>query len=120
MEEEEEEEEEDMRTLGLSDCGVRRVSDISYFNHLRREISGLSHLNSEFYAVKKVENPDTISLDSLHVRVLSRCAKYQVLHPSSESRNNRYFVIITISLTIMGITFGFWIKNFSSMAQFGH
>ena len=113
-------EEEDMSMLGLSSCSVRRVSDISHINQLRREISGLSHLASEFYTVKKADDPDNISLDSLHVRVLSRCAKYQVIPPSSQSRTNKYFVIITTSLTIMGISYGFWFKNFSDVSHFGH
>jgi len=113
-------EDEDRSMLGLSSFNVRRVSDISHINELRREISGLSHLASEFYTIKKVDDLDTISLDSLHVRTLSRCAKYQALPPSSQSRNNKYFVIITTSLTIMGISYGFWFKNFSGMSSLDH
>ena len=32
---------DDGNTLGLHDCNIRRVSDISHINELRREISGL-------------------------------------------------------------------------------
>ena len=42
---------------------VRRVSDISHINQLRREVSGLSFLASEFYTVTKTQDPDNISLD---------------------------------------------------------
>ena len=109
-------EEDDTSMLTLSSCDVRRVSDISHINQLRREIPGMSHLASEFYTVRKLADPDNISLDSLHVRTLSRCAKYQVLPPSSQSRTNKYFVIITTFLTIMGISYGFWLKNFSGIS----
>ena len=43
---------------------MRRVSDISHINQLRREISGLSHLASEYYEIKKID-ADNISLDRL-------------------------------------------------------
>ena len=74
------------------DGAIRRVSDISHINELRREISGLSHLASEFYEVKKID-PDKLSLDSIHLRVLSRCANYQVevskkFHEISQYSNN--------------------------------
>ena len=112
-------EEDESSMLTLSSCDVRRVSDISHINELRREIPGMSHLASEFYTVRKLADPDNISLDSLHVRTLSRCSKYQVLPPSSQSRTNKYFVIITTTLTIMGISYGFWLKNFSGIS-FSH
>ena len=51
--------------------GVRRVSDISHIHQLRREISGLSHLASEFYSVTKTEDPDNISLDRLVDKIIS-------------------------------------------------
>ena len=54
--------EERHKVLKLS-CSVRRVSDISHIHQLRREISGLSHLASEFYTVTKSDDPDNISLD---------------------------------------------------------
>jgi len=103
--------------LKLSSYGVRRVSDISHIHQLRREISGLSHLASEFYSVTKTEDPDNISLDSLHKRVLNRCGtnKYQAPHRST--LGNKCFVIITTSLTIIGITYGFWFKNFSEFSD---
>eukprot|EP00090_Calanus_glacialis_P012419 TRINITY_DN20976_c0_g1_i4.p1 TRINITY_DN20976_c0_g1~~TRINITY_DN20976_c0_g1_i4.p1 ORF type:complete len:324 (-),score=95.03 TRINITY_DN20976_c0_g1_i4:42-992(-) len=113
-------EDEDMNMLGLSSCSMRRVSDISTINQLRREISGMNHLASEYYSVRNVDDPDNLSLDSLHVRTLSRCAKYQDLPPSSQSRNNKYFVIITTTLTIIGISCGFWFKNFSGISHFSH
>ena len=53
---------EDEDRLGFTGGAVRRVSDISHINQLRREISGLSHLASEFYEVKKAD-PDNLSLD---------------------------------------------------------
>ena len=113
-------EEDDMNALNAtgSSRDIRRVSDISHINELRREISGLSHLASEYYEVKKAD-PDSISLDSIHVRVLGRCAKYQVRESKSD-RSSRYFVIITTSLTIIGISCGFWYKNFSGMAEEEH
>ena len=101
----------DHNTLGLRDCNIRRVSDISHINQLRREISGLSHLASEFYEVKTMSDPDNVSLDSIHVRVLSRCAKYQMIESKSD-RASRLFVIITTSLTILGISYAFFYKNF--------
>ena len=107
--------EENMDTLGLRNCDIRRVSDISHINELRREISGLSHLASEFYEVKKID-PDKLSLDSIHLRVLSRCTKYQMIESKSD-RASRYFVIITTSLTIFGISCGFWYRNFSGFAE---
>ena len=55
--------EEKSHGLKLSTYGVRRVSDISHIHQLRKEISGLSHLASEFYTVTKSEDPDNISLD---------------------------------------------------------
>jgi len=114
-------EEDDMNALRLvgSSRDIRRVSDISHINELRREISGLSHLASEYYEVKTTTDPDNISLDSIHVRVLSRCAKYQVRETKSD-RSSRYFVIITTSLTIIGISCGFWYKNFSGLASDDH
>ena len=106
---------EDPESLGLRTCDIRRVSDISHINELRREISGLSHLASEFYEVKKID-PDKLSLDSIHLRVLSRCTKYQMIERKSD-RSSRYFVIITISLTIFGISCGFWYRNFSGFSE---
>ena len=105
----------DGHTLGLRNCDIRRVSDISHINELRREISGLSHLASEYYEVKKID-PDKLSLDSIHLRVLSRCTKYQMIESKSD-RASRYFVIITTSLTIFGISCGFWYRNFSGFAE---
>ena len=108
--------EDDRNALAAgSSRDIRRVSDISHINELRREISGLSHLASEYYEVKKAD-PDNISLDSIHVRVLGRCDKYQVRETKSD-RSSRYFVIITTSLTIIGISCGFWYKNFSGLAD---
>ena len=112
-------EEDDANTLRLASRDIRRVSDISHINELRREISGLSHLASEYYEVKTTTDPDNISLDSIHVRVLSRCAKYQVRESKSD-RSSRYFVIITTSLTIIGISCGFWYKNFSGLSDENH
>ena len=85
--------EEDSNMLSLSTSDVRRVSDISHINQLRQEVPGMSHLASQYYTVRKITDPDAISLDSLHVRTLARCHKYQELPTSSQSRNNRYFVI---------------------------
>ena len=109
-----------MKMLSLSRCSMRRVSDISTINQLRREISGMNHLASEYYSVRAVDDPDNLSLDSLHVRTLARCQKYQVLPPSSQSRADKYFVIITTILTVIGISCGFWFKNFSGISTFGH
>ena len=47
-------EDEDMKMLGLSSCSMRRVSDLSTINQLRREISGMNHLASEYYSVRNV------------------------------------------------------------------
>ena len=63
--------EPDHNTLGLRDCNIRRVSDISHINELRREISGLSHLASEFYEVKTMSDPDNVSLDRKSTRLNS-------------------------------------------------
>ena len=75
---------------------------------------------SEYYTVRKMADPDSISLDSIHVRVLARCQKYQVMETSSQDRNSKYFVIITLSLTIIGISCGFWYKNFSGLLETAH
>ena len=109
-------EDEDSNMLGLSSTDVRRVSDISHIHQLRQEVPGMSHLASQYYTVRKITDPDAISLDSLHVRTLARCQKYQILPPSSQKRSNRYFVIVTTTLTIMGISYGFWLKNFSDIS----
>ncbi|CAB4057458.1 unnamed protein product [Lepeophtheirus salmonis] len=53
------------------DIGIRRVSEISHINELRREVSGLDHLASEFYEISRQSNPDSISLDSIHKRFYS-------------------------------------------------
>merc|ERR1719362_1291840 len=58
--------------LGLPDLGIRRVSEISHINELRRGISGMEHLTTEFYEISREPNPDCISLDSIHKRVLKR------------------------------------------------
>ena len=54
---------------------------------------------------------------SLHKRVLKRCGtnKYQAPHRST--LGNKCFVIITTSLTLVGITYGFWFKNFSDFSN---
>ena len=52
--------------------GIRRVSEISHINELRRGISGMEHLTTEFYEISREPNPDCISLDSIHKRVLKR------------------------------------------------
>ena len=58
---------------------------------------------------------DLLTLFSLHERVLLRCeTKYQT--PDKASNANRFFVIFTSILILLGITYSFWLKNFSSFS----
>ena len=98
-------------TLGLGDLGIRRVSDISHINELRREVSGMDHFTSEFYEISREPNPDAISLDSIHKRVLKRCQN-KYIPPQRSSTANKCFVVITTGFTFLGIVYGFWYKNF--------
>ena len=60
------------------------MSEISHINELRREMSGMEHLASEYYEISREPNPDAISLDSIHKQVLKRCQnKYIPLQKSS-------------------------------------
>jgi len=97
--------------LGLPDLGIRRVSEISHINELRRGISGMEHLTTEFYEISREPNPDCISLDSIHKRVLKRCQN-KYIPPQRSSSTNKCFVVITTGFTIMGILYTFWYKNF--------
>ena len=97
--------------LGLPNLGIRRVSEISHINELRREVSGMDHLTTEFYEISREPNPDTISLDSIHKRVLKRCQN-KYIPPQRSSIDNKCFVVITTGFTIMGILYCFWYKNF--------
>ena len=103
--------ESNMQTLGLADLGIRRVSDISHINEIRREVSGMDHLASEFYEISREPNPDAISLDSIHKRVLKRCQN-KYIPPQRSSMANKCFVVITTGFTFLGIVYGFWYKNF--------
>jgi len=95
----------------------RRVSDISHIKELRKEVPGFSNLTSEFYEVVTTADPDTITLDSLHVRVLARCVtKYQ---PPDRKDASKWFVIITTLLTLLSFSYIFWFKNFSSAPSAG-
>lgn len=112
--------EEEDRMLGSrlrANNSFRRVSDISHIKQLRREVPGLSHLASEFYEVTTAD-PDNISLDSIHIRVLDRCVtKFQP--PDRSATTSRWFVIITTGLTLLSFTYIFWFKNFSSLSSSG-
>ena len=56
------------------------------------------------------------SSSSLHERVLLRCeTKYQT--PDKASNANRFFVIFTSILILLGITYSFWLKNFSTFSE---
>nr|XP_040578435.1 uncharacterized protein LOC121127139 [Lepeophtheirus salmonis] len=94
------------------DIGIRRVSEISHINELRREVSGLDHLASEFYEISRQSNPDSISLDSIHKKVLQRCQN-KYIPPQKSSIANKCFVLLTGTCTLLGIVYGFWFKNFS-------
>ena len=97
--------------LGLPDLGIRRVSEISHINELRREVSGMDHLTTEFYEISREPNPDSISLDSIHKRVLKRCQN-KYIPPQRSSFGNKCFVVITTGITCLGILYTFWYKNF--------
>ena len=99
--------------LGLGDLGIRRISDISHINEIRREVQGMGHMASEFYEISRVPNPDAISLDSIHKRVLKRCKNMYISH-SKSSNSHKWFVVITTGFTLIGIIYGFWYKNFGS------
>ena len=75
------------------------------------QLPGMDHLASEFYEISREPNPDAISLDSIHKRVLKRCQnKYIPAQRSSTA--NKCFVVITTGFTVLGIIYGFWYKNF--------
>ena len=40
--------------LSLGDLGIRRISDISHINEIRREVQGMDHLASEFYEISRL------------------------------------------------------------------
>ena len=94
-----------------SDLSIRRVSEISHINEIRREVSGMDHLDSDYYEVSRVPNPDAISLDSIHKTVFKRCQN-KYIPPHRSSTQNKCFVIITSGFTVLGIIYGFWYKNF--------
>lgn len=90
---------------------IRRVSEISHINELRREVSGMEHLASEYYELKRESNADNISLDTIHKTVFKRCQN-KYMPPERSTTQNKCFVIITSGFTILGIIYGFWYKNF--------
>ena len=105
--------------LVLPDLGIRRVSEISHINELRREVSGMDHLTTEFYEISREPNPDQISLDSIHKRVLKRCQN-KYIPPQRSSFGNKVFVVITTGFTILGILYTFWYKNFGPGSDSEH
>ena len=105
--------------LSLGDLGIRRISDISHINEIRRDVPGMDHLASEFYEISREPNPDAISLDSIHKRVLKRCKNMYISH-SRSSNANKWFVVITTGFTLVGIIYGFWYKNFGPGAAMHH
>lgn len=90
---------------------IRRVSEISHINELRREVSGMEHLGSEYYEISREPNPDNISLDSIHKTVFRRCQN-KYIPPQRTTTQNKCFVVVTSGFTILGIIYGFWYKNF--------
>ena len=108
------------RFLGLTvrRSDQRRVSDISCINQLKQDM-GMSHLSSEFYEVVEIDPNVHISLDSIHQRVLERCAnKYQQQKPPS--KGPMYFVLVSLFLTAVGITGCLWLKNFAPDLNIAH
>lgn len=95
------------------------MSEISHINELRREVSGMEHLTTEFYEISREPNPDSISLDSIHKRVLKRCQN-KYIPPQRSSMGNKCFVVITVGFTIMGILYTFWYKNFGPGSDEDH
>ena len=62
-------------------------------------------------------------LSSLHRRVLLRCGrKYEDGEEADPERraSARLFVVLTSGLILLGITYSFWLKNFSSYSQYFH
>ena len=105
--------------LGIpKDLQIRRVSEISHINELRREVSGMEHLGSEYYEIRDV-NPDAISLDTIHQTIFKRCQN-KYMPPQRSSTQNKCFVIITTAFTILGIIYGFWYKNFGPGSGLEH
>jgi len=94
----------------LTPSVVQQVSEISHINELRREVSGMEHLDSEYYEIKR-ENPDAISLDSIHKTIFRRCQN-KYIPPQRSSAQNKCFVLVTSGFTLVGIIYGFWYKNF--------
>lgn len=107
-------------TLGLpSTLGIRRISEISHINELRRGVSGMEHLTTEFYEISREPNPDCISLDSIHKRVLKRCQN-KYIPPQRSTTTNKCFVVVTSGFTILGIIYTFWYKNFGPGSDSEH
>ena len=71
----------------------------------------MEHLASEFYEISREPNPDAISLDSIHKKVLQRCQNKYV-PPQRSSTANKCFVVITTGFTVLGIIYCFWYSNF--------
>ena len=105
--------------LGVPDLSIRRVSEISHINELRRGISGMEHINSEHYEISREPNPDAISLDSIHKTVFRRCQN-KYIPPQRSSTQNKCFVLVTTGFTVLGIVYGFWYKNFGPGADDHH
>ena len=62
-------------------------------------------------------------LNSLHRRVLLRCGrKHEDGEEADPERHAsaRLFVVLTSGLILLGITYSFWLKNFSSYSQYFH
>ena len=58
-------------------------------------------------------------LSSLHRRVLLRCGrKYEDGEDADPERraSARLFVVLTSGLILLGITYSFWLKNFSDIS----
>ena len=105
--------------LDIPNLSIRRVSEISHINELRSAVPGLDHLASEHYEIVREPNPDNISLDSIHKTVFRRCQN-KYMPQERSSRQNKLFVVVTSSLTVMGIIYGFWYKNFGAGATGDH
>lgn len=70
-----------------------------------------NHTRRTMLQISRVQNPDAISLDSIHKTVFQRCGnKYLPMERSS--RHQQCFVIVTSCFTLLGIIYGFWYKNF--------
>ena len=80
------------------------------------------HCNTIYRSIVHVHRADC-PLSSLHRRVLLRCGrKYEDGEEADPERraSARLFVVLTSGLILLGITYSFWLKNFSSYSQYFH